>query len=325
MKVSFTKIPVDLLVCIIWTIFLAPLAFLSTENPVRLILAIPFLLFIPGYVLIFVLFPLTNSQVKISILERIGLSIGVSIALAGLIGLGLNYSPWGIRLEPLLLALALFNLGVGALALYRWHTTNPEDRFSTTFNIAFPASENKPNTIITIILTAAIIVAGSFTIYIIVTPKIGERFTEFYLLGPTGSADNYPQNLASGQNATVIIGISNHEYRTMNYTVGIWLVNQTTSYDATNATNVTVIHNMWFMDTITVTLNSTTVNVEEQWKPQWQYNYTFNITQQGLNKLTFLLFTAPQGNFSSNTDYKDRAESVFKNAYRETHLWITVA
>jgi len=312
------------MLCILGTIILAPLTFFNVENPIRLLLAVPFLLFIPGYVLIFTLFPLTNSGEKISMIERIGLSVGVSIALAGLIGLGLNYTPWGIRLEPLLLTISLFNLGVGALAIYRWHKINPEDRFSKSFTISLPASENKPNAIITIILTAAIIVAGSFTIYIILTPKIGERFTEFYVLGPTGSADNYPQNLTSGQNTTLILGISNHEYRTMNYTIGIWLVNQSTSYDATNATNVTVINNMWFMDTITITLNSTTVNAEEQWKPQWQYNYTFNVTQQGRFKLTFLLFTTPQENFITNTDYKDKAESLFEHTYREIHLWITI-
>jgi len=73
--------------------------------------------------------------------------------------------------------------------------------------------------IITIILLIALIVCIALTIYIIVTPKIGERFTEFYILGPNGKACDYPTHLRLGQNGTVIIGVHNREYRTMNYTL----------------------------------------------------------------------------------------------------------
>ena len=45
----------------------------------------------------------------------------------------------------------------------------------------------------------------------------GETFTEFYLLGPGGNALDYPTNLTVGQNASVIIGVVNHEYTTANY------------------------------------------------------------------------------------------------------------
>ncbi len=55
------------------------------------------------------------------------------------------------------------------------------------------------------------------TAYVIVMPKQGETFTEFYLLGPGGNASDYPTNLTVGQNASVIIGIVNHEYTTVNY------------------------------------------------------------------------------------------------------------
>ena len=324
MKISFTKVPVDLILCLIWSALLAPLAFFNVENPVRLILAVPFLLFIPGYVLMSVLFPFKQTGERISIVERIGMSLGVSIALAALFGLGLNFTPWGIRLDPLLLVLCLFIFGVGSIALYRWYKTNPEERFNRTFHVSFPANQSKPDKVITIILTSAIIVAGTLTIYMIVVPKIGEKFTEFYVLGPTGTADKYPQNLSGGQNATVIIGISNHEYRTVNYSVGIWLVNQSTYYNTTEVTNITVIHDMWFMDEITVALNHTSVNVEEQWNPQWQYNYSFHLTRKGHFKLTFLLFTTPLENYTQNTDYRDVAATLFDNAYREVHLWINV-
>jgi len=36
-------------------------------------------------------------------------------------------------------------------------------------------------------------------VYVIVTPKQGEKFTEFYILGPEGMADDYPTDLAVGE------------------------------------------------------------------------------------------------------------------------------
>ncbi len=40
----------------------------------------------------------------------------------------------------------------------------------------------------------------------------GERFTEFYILGLEGKADNYPDELTVGEEGRVILGIVNHEH-----------------------------------------------------------------------------------------------------------------
>jgi uncharacterized membrane protein len=55
-------------------------------------------LFFPGYVFITALFP---EKKELDNLERLALSLGLSIAIVPLIGLLLNYTPWGIRLIPL--------------------------------------------------------------------------------------------------------------------------------------------------------------------------------------------------------------------------------
>jgi uncharacterized membrane protein len=47
--------------------------------------------------------------------------------------------------------------------------------------------------------------------YVIVTPKAGEKFTEFYVLGLDGKAGNYPKELIVGEEGKVILGIVNHE------------------------------------------------------------------------------------------------------------------
>ena len=50
-----------------------------------------------------------------------------------------------------------------------------------------------------------------------VTPKPGERFTEFYILGSNGIASDYPTDLKVGEEGKVIIGIVNHEYENVTY------------------------------------------------------------------------------------------------------------
>jgi uncharacterized membrane protein len=52
-------------------------------------------------------------------LERVALSIGLSLAVVPLIGLVLNYTPWGIRLEPITASLALFTEIMALVSLVR--------------------------------------------------------------------------------------------------------------------------------------------------------------------------------------------------------------
>jgi len=77
----------------------------------RYILGSVFVLFLPGYMLIEALYPKPKD---LETLERLALSIGLSLALVPLTGLLLNYTPWGIRLNPILISLTLMT---GALAL----------------------------------------------------------------------------------------------------------------------------------------------------------------------------------------------------------------
>jgi len=55
------------------------------------------------------------------------------------------------------------------------------------------------------------------------TESLQEPFTEFYILGPEGIADNYPTDYVLGENGTVIVGIVNHEQKPVNYTLEVEL------------------------------------------------------------------------------------------------------
>jgi len=82
----------------------------------RIVFGSLFTLFLPGYSLVEALYPRGD---ELSPLERLALSIGLSLALVPLLGLLLNYTPWGIRLDPTLAALSTLTLGLLLIASYR--------------------------------------------------------------------------------------------------------------------------------------------------------------------------------------------------------------
>lgn len=324
MKISLNKYPVDIILCIIWSLILLLIVFIDITGPIRIIFGFTFVFFVPGYILLSALFPEKKSEKGINNIERFLFSVGISIAIVSLIGFLLNYTPRGIRLEPVIILLSFFTFSIGSIALFRWSARTAEERYSIFPNFLFSKFKTRFEKPLDIIWVVLIIIPILLAIYTIGIPKVGEKFTEFYVLGPTGIIDKYPQNLSLGENATVIIGILNHEYRTIKYHVGIWLVNQSTSYNNTEGENIKSIDHMWFVDEITVELNHISINVEKPIGLQWQYNYSFNLSRQGHFKLIFLLFTIPMENYTSNIDYKDKAEYLLKSAYREVYLWITV-
>lgn len=93
----------------------------------RYVLGSIFVLWLPGYAFIKALFPqklpIKTSDKEIDTIERIALGIGMSIALVPIVGLLLNYTPWGIRLTPIILSLTGLTLTFATAAIIRQHQT----------------------------------------------------------------------------------------------------------------------------------------------------------------------------------------------------------
>ena len=62
--------------------------------------------------------PKTSSE-NLDNIERIALSIGMSLALVPIVGLILNYTPFGIRLAPITLSLLTLTVVFATVALFR--------------------------------------------------------------------------------------------------------------------------------------------------------------------------------------------------------------
>lgn len=81
----------------------------------RYVLGSLFVLFLPGFSLIKALFP----RKELDNMEKIALSLGLSMAIVPIFGLLLNYTPWGIRLTPITLVLLSYTLFLSFVAVIR--------------------------------------------------------------------------------------------------------------------------------------------------------------------------------------------------------------
>lgn len=300
MRLHFQEKPWDVYAVVGYTIVLAAvLLALNVGN----LLAILFVLFVPGYVLVAALFPgsLTAQKPEIDWIERIALSFGLSIAVVPLLGLLLSTTPFGIRLVTIVVTIALFTVGVGTAAYWRRMRLPPGQRLSLTVDLGVPGW--KEYTVLdkglTIAVGASIVVAVGTFAYVVLVPRPGETFTEFYILGPGGNASGYPGALNVSQPGSLILGIANHESASAAYMIRIDLVGVKIVLNRTSGFNETVEANRTYWSTLNVTLADS---------QNWTQPYTFRINVVGLWKVQFLLFK----------------DADFLSAYRELHLFVRV-
>jgi uncharacterized membrane protein len=132
------------------------------------------------------------------------------------------------------------------------------------------------SSILIILLVAAVIA----TVYIIVNPSPGEKFTELYILGAGDKAGNYPTNLSVNEIGNLTLGVVNHEQNT-------------TTYNLVETLNGVTLSNQ------NITLNNNETK---------QINFSFQPTQVGNNQtLEFKLYKLP------NTDTVYRSVFLYVN------------
>ena len=243
-KIFQPLVIVDILSAILLlVILLVPASFF------RLVLALPFIIFFPGYTLLAALF--SNWRDKDS-LEILALSVIASIAIVGLIGLGLNLTVWGIAEVPVICSIAVFILVTSIIGLIRQARVTRQVgliqqinslqvfRSLIEFNINLPATRLKIfSKSLTSLLLVAVIIATGVLGYTVFASKDREKYSEFYILGLNGKAHEYPLefvmqdhrviqvnydlgiNSTPGEWGEVTIGIVSHQQQKVSYSLKI--------------------------------------------------------------------------------------------------------
>lgn len=233
-KISTFDLKIVLILILLSILFVLVHPFNQTF--LRIILALPLLLFLPGYLFITVMFP---KKGELSPIERFTLSIGLSIAITVFDGFALNYTPWGFRPNSIVMSLSLIILALlttaylqrkrlGELAYefsiehirYFFRTlTSKETETGPEYD---PALEKM--LIKTMII--AILLVSAMLVYAKVTTE-PEKFTALYILGENGKAENYLTDIRIGETSTIQTGVENYEHATVNYTLRVNLGGRT--------------------------------------------------------------------------------------------------
>jgi uncharacterized membrane protein len=208
----------DLILINVLVIILVISILLIPSNTIRAFLGFPFILLFSGYVLNIALFP-QKSELDGTV--RLALSLGLSIAATVIVCLILNLTSWGITLETLLYSLASFIIILSVVAWLRQRRFLPEERYGTRYmklSLTFGKTVRE-RTLKTILIIAILGTIGTISLAIF-NSKIGQTFTEFYILGTDGTAD-YPQQIKVGSEGNVLLGLVNNEGKMTNYSIAV--------------------------------------------------------------------------------------------------------
>ena len=347
------RIPADLgvVVCFVLVTGLSVLLPVVRDWPIRLLLAMPFVLFVPGYVVIAALFPERKSTDReksvgpersakserpaesegtaevgstvervrsrfdggIGLLDRFALSFGASIAVVPLIGLVLDFTPWGIRLVPVVVAVGGFTLLTTALAVVRRWNVPDAERFSVPFRrwgaairTSFLHPETRVDAALNVVVVLCVLLAVASVGYAVTVPNDGENVTEFYLLSRadngTFTAGGYPTDLTTGERKSVYVGVKNHGHQRNRYTVVV-LVQR---LDTTGNGNGASVRNQRELTRV-----HAVVGPNETWRTKTTLDP--EMTGDHL-RVQYLLYEGPVPNEPSQ-----------RTAAQELHLWVNVS
>jgi uncharacterized membrane protein len=187
----------------------------------RLLLGLAFVLVVPGYAFQAALFPRADD---LDGPERLALSIGLSIAVVPPLVLILDQLPWGIHTWPIVVAEGAVIAACSAVAWLRRRRLPEEERPVLAAEVDLKgwwAAQDRAGRALYGILAGALLLAAVSALAIAVLPRPDERFTEFYVLGTEGLAEDYARQAIVGQPVTVTVGIANREGAPAEYRVEV--------------------------------------------------------------------------------------------------------
>jgi len=284
----------------------------------RILLGLPSVLLFPGYALTGAMFPRNRhsdhetgrwTPESLRPVERLVLSVGLSITVVPLLVLFLNFTPWGITSRSTMVTIGLFVLGSTFIATARQAQLPLSERTHIPFGelrrtVARCDSGSKLGhlVIVTLLVLSVGVAGGALT-----TVERGDAVTEFYILSEdddTGElvADDYPEQIGPETDETIHVGVSNQKQGLREYTIAVEL------------------HRIGTVDGT----RSVTSRIElTHYQIQLQSGESI-VTEHGLStylpadgetlRLTFLLYP---GEIDDSP--------AISEAYRQTHIWVEIA
>lgn len=208
--------------------------------PLRVVFGFAFALFLPGYALVAALFPesstvetgprndrflgLADAGPAITGIERVFLSIVMSLVAVPLLGYLLTFTSYGLHLPAVVVLISVVTGVLLGLALWRRLMLAPADRFAVPLPRVWPSRSGMR--VANLFLVVGLLVAFAGLGYALTTPT-STAAPEFYLVteGEDGEyvANGYPERMALNEPRTLTVAVANHDDTSTTYTVVVLL------------------------------------------------------------------------------------------------------
>jgi uncharacterized membrane protein len=192
----------------------APVAF-------RLVFGLPLVVFIPGYALVTTLFP---SSEGLDGLERIALSVGLSLAMIPLMTLGIEFSPWKLALGPIAGGLLSLSILLTGTAIWRRRRLSKDLRFVAEIprpSLPPVATWDRAHKVAAGMIVVSLLVFGGSGTALVAQRLRSNPSTEFAIFNQSGQAAYYPRDFSAGRPQQVQLEIENREGRDVNYSLDV--------------------------------------------------------------------------------------------------------
>jgi uncharacterized membrane protein len=268
-------------------------------GPLRILLGVVAILFVPGYLFRLVLFPSWWIREDTNQLETVVSAFVGSIVLLIITGLALDQTPWGVTALPIVVTITIISVVLAVtVALKRRRHVGEEAGLGSAGLRSRLAGWSR------IELTGGIATVGLVLVLLVVlsSPGVPQSdtqvgFTEMglYTTGADGErvADDYPTDLQLNDPAPLVVVVTNQEGEPQPYTLVVTL-------ERLDRSTMTVLEEE--------RLNRWELQVEQGEERVVQHELTPTIVGEQL-RLQYQLYRGqPQG-----------------DPYRETHLWVNVS
>lgn len=245
-RAGIRALPIDLVFVVAFVLVADALASTASVWPfVRVLVGLPVLFFLPGYVLLAVLFPSgdvdqTTGEARayrtgsIPLSIRLALSFGTSVAILPVFSVLLALSPVGFGANTFLWLLTAHVLVGATIGAVRRLRLPPEERLRLPVGrwmselVEFVSDgRDRLDTAINVLLVIAIILAASGFAYAVIAPPDETGHTDFMLLTRSDDGEfvsaGYPTNFTRGGAEEIVVGVANNRGSPTDYSVVVEL------------------------------------------------------------------------------------------------------
>lgn len=276
---------------------------------VRIPVGVITVLVLPGYAITAALFPrklqqpdesslrVQSQQGGITFIERAALSVGVSLAVVALAGIGLDWL-FGQITAPILLdgVLGIIVVSVGTGVFCRRQVPDGQ-QYAPSVSLSRARRLTRLDGL-SVLLAVSVLFAGGAVAFAAMGTENSEALTELYFVADADD-EEYPTTFAPGTAQEVSLEVGNLEGKTMTYSV----VGELQQVERQNQTVLVTDRMEIYREQLTVG-DGETVRIDTSVEPN---------TAAGTYRLIYLLY---RGDAPSNPQ--------ITTAYREVHLWVEV-